>query len=492
MIPSQFLPMMADPDADKLVITTAVSVDDQSGPSLQIRYNSGKLYVGQNDNRILIRNCDLSNFSKFALLTYTVWRSIDRDASNIYAYSGSSGRLYSFSPNTYLSSAFSAYTSGRMIDASGDPLHVYATSNNAADGHGIRMVTKSTMAVTGGGTPVQILATGTGDNQFTNPLGILYIATNADSGNLFICEATRIVKLAVVTTTGSESLTWTTSYAIAANDLAWDGTNFYVQSSTQTIRYDASFTDATKVAVACVGYSITYIPDQSDGYGPTLAIADSTNSHLERRKCSDLSAINSVGSAGDGSSSLCDPKITGASGIWQDDEGSAFSAASGADIYKHGFAGDFFRSPGPHRMKWTGLLSGITAIDANTDGIIGEIKNLHKCINLTSLKLQTNPALVLNLGQLSAKMVTLWAYACGAGIAGSIRHMILATSINLRENGASSAQVDQWIGDLYANKDIMAPGTANFNGTNLAPSAGAKAQADELIATYGWTVAYTA
>jgi hypothetical protein len=142
-------------------------------------------------------------------------------------------------------------------------------------------------------------------------------------------------------------------------------------------------------------------------------------------------------------------------------------------------------------MKWSGRLSDITAIDFNADAVTGEVKNLYKCVNLTSLKGQTNPGWIVNLGTLSAKLQTLWGYACGPGVFGSIRHMTALTAVNLRENAVSSAQVDQWIGDLYANKEIMAPGTANFNGTNLAPSAGAKAQADELIATYGWTVAYT-
>jgi hypothetical protein len=291
----------------------------------------------------------------------------------------------------------------RMIDASGDPLHVYVTSNNAADGHGVRMVTKSTMAVTGGGTPVQILATGTGDNQFTNPLGLLYIATNADSGFLYVCEATRICKIAVVTTAGSESFTWTTSYAIAANDLAWDGTNFYVQSSTQTIKYDNVFTDATKVATACVGYSITYIPDQGDGYGATLAIVDSTNSHLERRKCSDLSAINSVGSAGDGSSSLFDPTFTTSVATqieYKFDDGFSYVTPSGTShaLSWNGFAGYSFRTAGPHKctISVRGRLGLVTGIDARSDAIT-LYKNLQKLSSPFGLVNSGNYKVPLNM-----------------------------------------------------------------------------------------------
>jgi hypothetical protein len=487
-------------DFYEMEITTAVPVDDQFSPK-QIRCCppgsplAGKLLVCGSSTSLHERNADLSLYTKFNEAGSMV--GVDSDILKMYI--ARTDTIWSYNLLTPLSGIlYIIFNSIRMVDASGDSLHVYVTSNNATDGHGIRMITKSSMALTlVGGNPVQILSTGTTDGKFTNPLGVLYIATNADSGFLYVCEATRICKIAVVTTAGSESFTWTTSYAIAANDLAWDGTNFYTQSNTQTIKYDNVFTDATKVAANRVGYSICLIPNQgdgADGVAPTLGIVDSTNSHLERVKTSDLTTINSVGSAGDGSSSLFDPKVTGVAGTWQGDDGESHSVASGADISKNGFSGDFFQSTG-HKMTFkpsSGKLSDITAIDANTDGIIGEIKNLHKCVNLTSLKLQTNPGLILNLSQQSAKLVTLWAYGCGARIFGSIRHMTALSAVNLRENGVSSVQVDQWIGDLYANKDIMAPGTANFNGTNLAPSAEAKAQADELIATYGWTVAYTA
>jgi hypothetical protein len=404
----------------QLGIYTAVPVDDQFLNPYQIRWSSARnnLLVGDGQNvRIMFRNANLSFSSK----QYTGYSfRIDSDNIDLYGAGASAIRRFiDFSFSNYLSLSIASI---RTIDASGDPFHVYVTSNNATDGHGVRMITKSTMLVTGGGTPVQILATGTGDNQFTNPLGVLYIATNADAGFLYVCEATRICKIAVVTTAGSESFTWNTSYAIAANDLAWDGTNFYVQSSTQTIKYDNVFTDATKVATACVGYSITHIPDQSDGYGATLAIVDSINSHLERRKCSDLSAINSVGSAGDGSTSLFDPTFATAADAYIDfyaDDGQSGTmvrtGSAGAYTHAHsknGFSAIFFTSAGPHRVAYRvrGGLGLVTEITADSDAI-SSIRNLDRC-PLIFIQLNSNASLILSTTELRRVSQVLYIAGC--------------------------------------------------------------------------------
>lgn len=503
--------------ASNLVIIESVPIDDWFSSPRQIRCCppgsplAGKLLVANyGDVNSHIRNPDLSFYSKFYGVPSFEDHGINADSLNIYTSSWATGTLAIVRKrdiNTGAIVASSARIDGmRMID-SGDPLHVYVTSNNGTDGHGVRMITKSTMTVTTvGGNPVQILATGTGDNQFTNPLGVLYIATNADSGFLYICEETRIVKIAVVTTAGSESFTWNTSYAIPAYDICFDGTNFYTQRNTATRKFDASFNEVA--SITCVGYSITYIPDQGDGYGATLGIVNSINPHLERRKCSDLSAINSVGSSGDGSSSLFDPTFTTAVAtdiIATSDDGiSQVMTRTGTGPYTYalslnGFAAAFHRTPGPH--KWTFRVNGglglVTAMDGNTDTITST-KNIPKCNNLTSLKLQTNVGQVLNLSFLSTKLAIVWAYGCGAGITGSIRHMLLATSINLRENGASQAQVDAWIDDLWQNRDVMAICAVDLNGTNTAPS-GVYQEATppttgnekvfDLVENYGWTVA---
>jgi hypothetical protein len=446
MIPSQFLAMMADPDADKLVITTAVPVDDQFSSPRQIRWSAtmGKLLVANLVYRHE-RNANLAFYSKNSYNSQNT--AIDGDLTKVY--SCNTAYLYKNYYNNAGYEAALAIASPRMIDASGDPLHVYVTSNNATDGHGVRMITKSTMTVTNNGAPVQILATGIGDSQFTNPLGLLYIATDANSGFLYVCEATRICKIAVVTTAGSESFTWTTSYAIVANDLAWDGTNFYVQSSTQTIKYDNVFTDATKVATACVGYSITYIPDQGDGYGATLAIVDSTNSHLERRKCSDLSAINSVGSAGDGSSSLFDPTFTTSVATqieYKFDDGFSYVTPLGTShaLYWNGFAGYSFRSAGPHKCTITvrGGLGLVTGIDCNADAVIN-IKNAKRLSNVSSYSIQSNPSMIIcetdmsliytylniaintftSIGIVSLSRILISLYAAGSGIYGSLANL---------------------------------------------------------------------
>lgn len=430
-----------------------------------------------------IRNADLSFSSKYWFAAAAMI-GIDADANNIYSVAGMTVRKWTgFFESSVPSSAIS---SPRMIDFSGDPDYGYVTSNNATDGHGVRKIRKSDMTVV-----ASLLATGAGDGQFQDPLGIKYY-----NGYLYVVDLgnKRVVK---IDASGS-GLTWDSVPYTTLNtpyDIDCDGTYWYMLVSNLIIKKDINFANLSPIVqIAAVSYSICIIPDQGDGYGQTLAITDNTNSHLARYKCSDLSLINEVGSAGDGVNTLCDPQVTGPAGTWRDSEGNSYAVASAANISKNGLSGDFFRGT-PNRMTYrptSGNLSAITAIDANADGIVGEIKNLYRCSNLTSLKLQTNPALVLDLSRLSAKLQALWAYACGAGIYGSIRHMTALSSVNLRENGASQAQVDQWIGDLYANKDIMAPGTANFNGTNSAPSTAGKAQADELVADYAWTITYSA
>ncbi|MFA7164600.1 MAG: hypothetical protein WC124_01970 [Desulfoplanes sp.] len=481
-------------------ITTDVPVEFQFYQPLQIRYSqagplSGKLLVMASNlggyRRFSIWNSDLTFFDKFYVSNNSTY-AIDSDATNIYTGNSAGVRQHSFQYDTLQSIAL---LNIGMIDAANDPLHCYVTTKNSTEGHGIRMITKSTMAVTDNGSPVQILATGTGDNQFTSPQGVLYIATNADSGFLYVCEATRICKIAVVTTAGSESFTWNTSYEIAATDLAWDGTNFYVQSSTQTIKYDNVFTDATKVAISRVGSSITYIPDQSDGNGATLGISDYANSCIRRIRCSNLGQIAWVGIEGDGTASLVDPKITGANGFWRDDTGKSLAVASAANIIWNGIPGNFFKSTGQHRMTWVGRLGSITAIEFDSDGLLS-IRNIQKCINVTSLKIQNNPGLVLNLGILTSKLVTLWIQGCGAGIQGVISHMTKLTSLDLSSNDADQETVDGWVNNLWQNRTIMAPCTVNIHGSNAnpsgvyqtseAPSTGYEKIYD-LVTNYGWT-----
>lgn len=475
-----------DPEFDKLVLTTTCGPDDQFSSPKQIRWSAalGMLLVA--NAYIHVRNADLSFFSKLTHPSYTSLMSVDSDSANIFGTTSNALRKFDLSMN-YIGGL--TVLSTRMIDASGDPDYVYVTSNNATDGHGVRKVRKSDMTIV-----ASLLATGAGDGQFNNPLGVKYY-----DGHVYVadCDNARIVKLlasdlSYVSKVDMGNANW------KPYDLDCDADNAYI-----TIPYlgsvykqSAGFTNVvvSLATVACLGYSLCIIPDQGDGNGATLAISNNSGNCLYRRKCSDLSLIATVGTSGSGADTLCDPTVTGPAGIYSTGE-DQISAASGATPAKNGFTGFFFRTDGSHRVTYrpTGgkVLSDITGIDFSDDKISGEIKNLNRCVNLTSCKLQTNPSLVLNTSSLSAKMVTLWAYACGSGIYGSIRHMLSATSINLRENGASQAQVDQWIDDIYVNRETTTPGTANFNGSNAAPSATGKAQADELINDYGWSIAYT-
>jgi len=478
---------------NKLIITTAVPVDDQfSGPK-QIRWSAalGKLLVANTgSSTIHSRFASLLFSTKNAVGGYSV--CVDADTTYLYLTGNVAIRKYDFTFSV-ISSALSLGNGGiRMIDASGDPDYVYVSSNNGTDHHGFRQVKKSDLTVT-----ATALADGSGDGQFDDPLGIFYY-----NSEIFVADYDNS-RISVWTKSG-ETLTYNRKYDLGFKpmDLVFDGTNWFVKSTANTYKYDNVFTDATKTSTACIGYSLTIIPDQSDGNGATLAISNSTSSCLYRRKCSDLSLIATVGSAGDGSSSLCDLTITGVAGTYRTSAGSNISAASGATPVKNGFTG-IFEATTPFRVTFqpTGSLSSITAIDFNADAIQGEIKNLYKCVNLTSLKLQTNPALVLNLSRLTSKIQTLWAYACGAGISGSIRHMTALTSVNLRENAAGQAQADAWVEDLWANKDILVTPTINMNGTNSAPSgtfqyaenpSTPKEKIYSLINDYIWTFIFTA
>ncbi len=382
-----------DPNINKLIVNTNCGPDNEFNIPREARWSAalGKLLVvqgGTNDTRFGLRAADLSYFAKFAGSSPV---AIDSDNSNIFiAKYGASSQIFKLSFYGYGVVTNGPFISNiRMISAQ-PANHILTTSNNAADGHGIYLVRKSDMTVV-----ASILATGTGDNQFTNPLGVFYVA-----GNAYVCDSTRIIQLAVDDTLGT--LTWVTSWAIVANDLCFDGTNWFVQSATQTIKYDASFTDATKVAVACVGYSLTIIPDQSDGYGATLAITNNSGSCLYRRKCSDLSLIATVGSAGDGSASLFDPTFTTSVPTqieYKFDDGFSYVTASGTShaLSWNGFAGYSFRSAGPHRCTVTvrGGLRAVSDIDVRIDSITA-IKNFRR-MRLSTCNIHTNPSLALSL-----------------------------------------------------------------------------------------------
>lgn len=424
---------------NKLILTTGVPVDNQFSNIYTVKYISQENLLWATSYLILhYRNSDISFFSKRNIGGVI---AVDRDANYIYyAYLGTL-RRYNLS---YASPSDRIIAGIRRIDCINDPDYCYISSNDGTDHHGFRQVKKSTLAVT-----AAALADGSGDGQFDDPLGIFYY-----NGEVFVADYDNS-RISVWTKSG-ETLTYNRKYDLGFKpmDLCFDGTNWYVQSATNTYKYDNVFTDATKVSTACVGYSLTIIPDQGDGNGATLAISNNSGNCLYRRKCSDLSLIATVGSAGDGSSSLCDPVVTGPAGFWIDSEGSRYAVASGANISKNGFSGDFFRQT-PNKLTYqpTGSLALVTAIDANTDAIQGEIKNLRKCVNCTSYKLYGNPAYAINLADISSKATIIQIYSCGLGIVpADLSKCTSANDIRLQDNSWTQAQIDQFITWIYAGR----------------------------------------
>ena len=480
-------------NSNMLSFTTLCSGDYQFYNSKQIRWSAAlvKLLVCADGNtRVHIRSSDMSFVTKF-LSSST---GIDSDLNNIYGTPGTSLQKRNLSsPFSTISSL--VISSTRMIDASGDPENCYVTCNNATF-HGVKKIRKSDMtevASIGG-------AAGSGDGQFNNPLGVKYYG-----GYVYVCDVDnkRIVKL------NASDLSFVSVVATSAvssfYDCDCDGSYWYVAVGSYLYKKDMSFADLSpaKYVSGVNAYSLCIIPDQGEGYA-TLAITDPTNNHIARYRCDTLEQVGSdVGSSGTGADTLCDPQVTGPVGVWHDSEGSNYVVASAANISKNGFSGDFFRQA-PNVMRYspnTGGLAAITAIDFSDDKIIGEIRNLYRCTGLTSVKLQTNPYIVLNFGRLPSVVTTLWAYSCASSVFGSIKHMVGLASLNVRENGYSQAQVDQLIDDIWQLRASHAVCTVNINGSNAAPSgtyqsaetpSTGKEKIYDLINNYGYDITYTA
>jgi hypothetical protein len=101
----------------------------------------------------------------------------------------------------------------------------------------------------------------------------------------------------------------------------------------------------------------------------------------------------------------------------------------------------------------TGNLAAITAIDANTDAIQGEIKNLRKCVNCTSYKLYGNPAYAINLADISSKATIIQIYSCGLGVVpADLSKCTAANDIRLQDNSWTQTQIDQFITWIYAGR----------------------------------------
>lgn len=414
------------PNAQRLVIIENVPVDDQFSSPKQCNYSAalGKVLIaGANANvHLYVRNPDQSFYSKYYKSGYSQGFA---DADSMYLYHGGSVAVVKFGINDLLgTNAGSCIISSiRMIDFQSDPTYGYVSSNNATDGHGVRMIRKSDMTVV-----ASLLATGSSDGQFSNPLGVKYY-----DGHLYVCDTSnnRIVKLNVVRTAGSESITFdsniSTAFTNSICDLATDGINWFIVRSNYISKTTMDFADSGVSSVNIAGmYSICIIPDQSDGNGSTVCAVNNTSAVLYRRKCIDLSAVSNIGSSGDGSSSLFDPTFTtlvSTTITYQSDDGITYTTPAGTShaLSMNGFAAAFHRTAGPHRwvVRCAAGLGAITGINANSDAI-NSIKNVIKLNKVTSFAATGNTAYVLSLSELPKSIISLYLSDCYSSVSGNL------------------------------------------------------------------------
>ena len=380
---------------NKLTFWITCGPDDQFSSPKQIRWSAalGKLLVIQNtvSGYIGLRNFDLSFDSKYG--NYAI--AVGADATNLYH--ANSTVLYKRSLyNIAVSNCVIGNGSIRMIDASGDPDYVYVTSNNATDGHGVRKVRKSDMTVV-----ASLLATGSGDGQFNNPLGVKYYG-----GFVYVADDNKITKLnASDLSFVSTPLPIKLPNGNAPGDLDFDGASWYVTGASRIYKYNSDFSSSSNVIATC--YSICIIPDQGDGNGQTLAITDSNNNHIARYRCDTLAQVGSdVGSSGDGSSSLFDPTFTTSKATtitYTMDDGFTYTTPSGTShaLSWNGFAGYTWRNSGPHRctVRVNGGLGLVISVIANADAIT-RIINTRKCLSCSTFYVYDNTDLDIDLSEI--------------------------------------------------------------------------------------------
>ena len=140
------------PEERWLTLWTNVEPDNQFTSPKQCNYSSvlNKMLIANGGTAVNfhVRNPDLSYHNKF-FQAATYYYQIDCDSQHIYVASGTSYiRRYNLMfGDTRVYSSVCGNGNIRMIDASSDPDYLYVTSNNATDGHGVRMIRKSDMTV---------------------------------------------------------------------------------------------------------------------------------------------------------------------------------------------------------------------------------------------------------------------------------------------------------------------------------------------------------
>jgi hypothetical protein len=378
-------------DIYEMEVITTCGPDDQFSSPKQIRWApsiaGGKLLVANGGTTVNahLRGADLGYYSKF--YQSSTWSAIDSDQNYIYSNVGTT-TIRRFDHNFGNYEAFTILAgNARMIEFSGDPLYGYV-SIASTDHHGVQKIRKSDMTVVASIEG----AAGSGDGAFNNPLGLKYYG-----GKLYVCDETRVIRLDA----SSDTLTWdstlyTTTSPYRPNDIDTDGTYWYMVVANGYLwkkNFDFSQIGAG-VNIASNGYSLCIIPDQGDGYSQTLAVCSNTNSNLKRHRCSDLSLINTVGSAGTGADSLFDLTLTTSVATkvtYLMDDGWSYeepTASTSHALLWNGIAGYTFRTAGPHKVtiRVAGGLGLVTAINGGSDFISG-MKNLRNCKSLATLDL---------------------------------------------------------------------------------------------------------
>jgi hypothetical protein len=382
-----------NPSSKYLTVWTNCTPDDYfDAYALSVAYEptTKKIYIPYaysgtyTYGHVMVRNPDLSYYTKKQFVAGQVLTSFIPDEAYCYAVSSVGNKLYK-TPNSGLGDSSSGYNTSTsvalntpygMFTSSDLPNHLLITCNNAVDGHGIRLVRKSTLA-----TAASILATGSGNNQFNAPFGIDYIASTSTTGKAYICDSAnnRIVELNV--DLSAETLTWSTTYSNANTTVVksichatLDGVFYwFVSQATALRKFTSDFSTLSASYTTKGAQTSTLIPDQgdnADSTNPTLVVLGNADYAIRRHKTSDLTLISSIGS--NGSNNTFDPVITGVAGTWKMDDGSQVNAAAATDISWNGFAGYTFKTSGTHKAVFkpsTNVISGITGINFDTDSV---------------------------------------------------------------------------------------------------------------------------
>jgi hypothetical protein len=333
---------------NRIKIETDMGFDNHLNGPRQISYYGGVFWVSDYNSGNLRLQEVSEDLSEWQPLNVNMRCSgIDFDGTNYY-----------FSQNLTqhyvrkLDTDFSVISNYALpypgpVDA-GATLHVFVIRYKYGETDcGFVKLLKSDMSSAG-----SVLSYGTGDGQFQDPKGIKYY-----DGKVYVAGDNRIQVF------NADTLAYESQIAITgAMDLDTDGTNWFVQTATQTIKYDMSFTDGTKVAVDQVGYSIALGTNN-------IAITDNLNHHIILRTKSNLYLVDTGGQYGDGTGVLFSPVVSGAACSWTVD-GQTIPVSDGANISYRGYSGYKFKTAGPNIATCNVEVDNVTNIDITNDDVV--------------------------------------------------------------------------------------------------------------------------